>query len=74
MENARKMGLSTMGQIVLPLEQRDITTSTASVTIGTETLNILQPLRNNLIFEKSGARFHTNLRSNIQVPDYSGTS
>jgi hypothetical protein len=52
MENARKMGLSTMGQIVLPLEQRDITTSTASATIGTETLNILQPLRNNLIFEK----------------------
>jgi hypothetical protein len=28
MENARKMGLSTMGQIVLPLEQRDITSIT----------------------------------------------
>jgi hypothetical protein len=69
------MGLSTMGQIVLPLQQRDIIdTSTASATIGTEVLNILEPIRNNLIFEKLGARFHTGLRSNIQVPDYSGTS
>jgi hypothetical protein len=75
MENARNMGITTGGQIVLPLQQRNvIDTSTASATIGTEVLNILEPLRNNLIFEKLGARFHTGLRSQIQVPDYSDTS
>ena len=74
----RKAGLSYSGQIVLPVEER----STVQATIATagqeavaeDKLNILEPLRANLVMVKAGANYMTGLVGNVSIPAYSGSN
>jgi HK97 family phage major capsid protein len=42
--------------------------------IATDKLNILEPLRANLVLTNAGANYLSNLRGNVSIPTYSGTS
>lgn len=74
----RKSGLSFNGQIQLPVEERaDIqaTVATAGLeAIATDKLNILEPLRANLVMAQAGATFMTGLVGNVSIPMYDGTT
>jgi HK97 family phage major capsid protein len=73
----RKAGLSYSGQIQLPVEERSIVagveTAGAEV-VATDKLNILEPLRANLVMNAAGATFMTGLVGNISIPTYSGST
>jgi HK97 family phage major capsid protein len=74
---ANESGLSYSGQITLPMfEQRDVTAQTGLgiEAIETDVLQILDPLRNNLVLSKAGATIMTGLRGNVQIPIYAGTT
>lgn len=74
----RKSGLSFNGQIQLPIEERaDIQATVAGAgleAVATDKLNILEPLRANLVMAQAGATFMTNLVGNVSIPMYSGTT
>ena len=74
----RKAGLSYSGQIVLPVEERSTvqaTVATAGQEIVAENkLNILEPLRANLVMVEAGANYMTGLVGNVSIPAYSGTN
>lgn len=72
----RNAGVSYSGKIVLPVEERGVqVASTLGIeAVGVDVLNVLDPLRNNLVLGKLGATIMTGLQGNIQVPTYSGTS
>lgn len=74
----RKSGLSYSGQIQLPIEERaeiqaTVTTAGEEV-VETEKLNILEPLKNKLVFTQLGANYLTGLVGNISIPSYSGST
>lgn len=74
----RKAGLSFNGQIQLPVEERadvQATVATAGMeAVATDKLNILEPLRANLVMAQAGATFMTGLVGNVAIPMYDGTT
>lgn len=74
----RKSGLSYNGQIQLPIEERadvQATVATAGLeAVATDKLNILEPLRANLVMAQAGATLMTGLVGNISIPMYDGTT
>ena len=74
----RKSGLSFNGQIQLPVEERadvQATVATAGMeAVAEDKLNILEPLRANLVMAQAGATFMTGLVGNISIPKYSGST
>lgn len=74
----RKAGQNYSGQIVLPVEERaDIQATVATAgqeNVAEDKLNILEPLRNNLVLTQAGATYLTGLTGNVSIPAYSGSS
>ena len=73
----RKAGLSYSGQIVLPVEERDIQASVATngqEVVAEDKLNILEPLRANLVLVDAGANYMTGLVGNVSIPVYNGSN
>lgn len=74
----RKSGLPFNGQIQLPVEERadvQATVATAGMeAVAEDKLNILEPLRANLVMAQAGATFMTGLVGNISIPKYSGST
>lgn len=74
----RKTGLSFNGQIQLPVEERadvQATVATAGMeAVATDKLNILEPLRANLVMAQAGATFMTGLVGNVAIPMYDGST
>lgn len=74
----RKSGLSFNGQIQLPVEERadvQATVATAGMeAVATDKLNILEPLRANLVMAQAGATLMTGLVGNVAIPMYDGTT
>lgn len=78
-EEMRKSGLSYSGQIQLPFETRaDVAQATVTGAgeeiVATEKLNILEPLKNRLVFTELGANYMTGLVGNISIPTYTGST
>lgn len=74
----RKSGLSYTGQIQIPVEMRsDVVAGVATAgkeAVATDKLNILEPLRANLVMAQAGANVMTGLVGNISIPLYDGTT
>lgn len=74
----RKSGLSFNGQIQLPVEERadvQATVATAGMeAVAEDKLNIMEPLRANLVMAQAGATFMTGLVGNVSIPKYSGST
>lgn len=74
----RKAGLSYSGQIQLPVEERaDVQATVATAgqeAVATDKLNILEPLRANLVLTGAGANYMTGLVGNVSIPVYSGSN
>lgn len=75
----RKAGLSYSGQIVLPVEESRSDVQATVVGAGKEAvaedkLNILEPLRANLVMVEAGANYMTGLVGNVSIPAYSGSN
>ena len=74
----RKAGQSFSGQIVLPIEERgDIqatVTANGQEVVAEDKLNILEPLRANLVMPKAGATYMSGLVGNVSIPVYSGSN
>lgn len=74
----RKSGLSYSGQIQLPIEERadvQATVATAGLeAVATDKLNILEPLRANLVMAQAGATIMSGLVGNVSIPMYDGTT
>ena len=74
----RKAGQNYSGQIVLPVEERaDIQATVATAgqeNVAEDKLNILEPLRNNLVLTQAGATYLTGLTGNVSIPAYSGSN
>ena len=76
-EEMRKAGLSYSGQILLPIEARDIQATVATngkEAVAEDKLNILEPLRANLVMVQAGANYMTGLVGNVSIPVYSGSN
>ena len=76
-EEMRKAGLSYSGQILLPIENRDIQATVATngkEAVAEDKLNILEPLRANLVMVQAGANYMTGLVGNVSIPVYSGSN
>lgn len=77
-EEMRNSGLSYSGQIQLPIEERAAVQATVTTAgeevVETEKLNILEPLKNKLVFTELGANYLTGLVGNISIPSYSGST
>lgn len=84
-----KSGLAVNGQIVLPVvESRDgeldaegnpngvyATIATAGKeNVATDKLDILEPLRANMVLSKAGATYLTGLVGDVSIPTYSGSN
>lgn len=84
-----KSGLAVNGQIVLPVTENRAgeidaegnpngvyaQTATAGLeNIATEKLDILEPLRANMVLSKAGATYLTGLVGNVSIPAYSGSN
>ena len=78
MAEMSKSGLSFNGQIQLPVEERgdvQATVATAGMeAVATDKLNILEPLRANLVIAQAGANIMTGLVGNVSIPFYSGST
>ena len=74
----RKAGLSYSGQIVLPVEERSTVQATVATAgqeiVAEDKINILEPLRANLVMVKAGANYMTGLVGNVSIPAYSGSN
>lgn len=74
----RKAGQNYSGQIVLPIEQRAAITSTVATAgqevIAEDKLDILEPLRANLVMVQAGATYLSGLTGNVSIPAYSGSN
>lgn len=75
----RKAGLSYSGQIVLPVveERADVQATVATAgkeIVAEDKLNILEPLRANLVLSAAGANYMTGLVGNVSIPVYSGSN
>lgn len=84
-EEMRKSGLAIAGSIQLPvMENADeevrangvlAQTATAGAeNIATEKLDILEPLRANMVMSQAGATYLTGLVGNISIPAYTGSN
>ena len=84
-EEMRKSGLAIAGSIQLPvMENADeevrangvlAQTATAGMeNIATEKLDILEPLRANMVMSQAGATYLTGLVGNISIPAYTGSN
>lgn len=84
-QEMRKSGLAVAGSIQLPvLENVDeevrangvlAQTATAGMeNIATEKLDILEPLRANMVMSQAGATYLTGLVGNISIPAYTGSN
>jgi HK97 family phage major capsid protein len=71
---SRHAGVSSQGEIVLPVEYRaDILAGTdtqGSEVVATDKLGILAPLRENLVMAKAGAEIITGLVGDVSIPVY----
>ena len=81
----RKSGLAIAGSIQLPVMETEneemrangvlAQTATAGAeNIATEKLDILEPLRANMVMSQAGATYLTGLVGNISIPAYSGSN
>ncbi len=76
----RKAGQNYSGQIVLPVEKRDVTAIQATVetsgqeVVAEDKLDILEPLRANLVLTEAGATYMTGLIGDISIPTYTGSN
>ena len=73
----RKAGQSYSGQIVLPIENRDIQATVEGAgqeNVAEDKLGILEPLRANLVLVNAGASYMTGLVGNVSIPVYSGSN
>ena len=74
----RKAGQSYSGQIVLPIEERGNIQATVATNgqevVAEDKLNILEPLRANLVMAQAGATYMNGLVGNVSIPVYSGSN
>lgn len=74
----RKAGQSYSGQIVLPVEERGNIQATVATNgqevVAEDKLNILEPLRANLVMAQAGATYMSGLVGNVSIPVYSGSN
>lgn len=84
-EEMRKSGLAIAGSIQLPVMETEneemrangVLAQTAGAgmeNIATEKLDILEPLRANMVMSQAGATYLTGLVGNISIPAYSGSN
>ena len=84
-EEMRKSGLAIAGSIQLPVLETEneemrangVLAQTAGAgmeNIATEKLDILEPLRANMVMSQAGATYLTGLVGNISIPAYSGSN
>lgn len=77
-ESLQKSGIIPKSgtSLLIPVESRaDITASgTGSDVIETDSMNIVEPLRDRLVLAEAGATMLTGLVSDIDVPTYSGST
>lgn len=77
MHNSANLGANERG-VYIPMESRAILQATSSTHgqegVATDLFNILDPIREQLVVAKAGATVLTGLTSNIDLPDYSGTT
>lgn len=64
--------------VYIPIETRDTLQATVETQgkegVATDLLNILDPIRDNLVVAKAGATILSNLVGNLEIPTYSGTT
>ena len=69
MQEMRKAGLNTIGQIYLPTEKRAVSVATEGVdVVATDLYDIIEPLRAKNVLLNAGAKFYTGLSNNVQLP------
>ena len=77
-EEMRKAGQSYSGSIVLPVEERSSIQATLEgagiENVSEDKLNILEPLRANMVLAQAGANFMTGLVGDVSIPVYSGNT
>ena len=84
-EEMRKSGLAVAGSIQLPVletENEEMrangvlaqTAGAGAENIATEKLDILEPLRANMVMSQAGATYLTGLVGNISIPAYTGSN
>lgn len=79
---AKKNGFNVTKGLVLPLTMQNESRSVVVAglanqgkeNIATDVLDLLEPLRANLVLAKSGATVMTGLVGNVQIPRYSGSN
>lgn len=71
------LGVSAKG-VYIPVEMRGELQATVAKQgkegVATDLLNILDPIRDNLVVAKAGATILTGLVGNLEIPNYSGTT
>jgi HK97 family phage major capsid protein len=68
-EEARKAGIATQGQIVLPESRAAVTVATEGVdVVATDLFDILMPLRAKNVLIQAGAKFMGGLVGDVQIP------
>lgn len=68
-EEARKAGIATQGQIVLPESRAAVTVATEGVdVVATDLFDILTPLRSKNVLIQAGAKFMGGLVGDVQFP------
>lgn len=73
----RKAGQNYSGQIVLPVEKREIQATVATSgqeVVAEDKLDILEPLRANLVLTDAGATYMTGLVGDVSIPTYTGST
>lgn len=84
-QEMRKSGLAVAGSIQLPVMETENeemrangvlaqTAGAGAENIATEKLDILEPLRANMVMSQAGATYLTGLVGNISIPAYSGSN
>lgn len=82
-----KAGFAANGNITIPVEHREdpvVSTKTNGIlatvatqgkeNVATDKLNILEPLRANMVLAKAGATYMTGLVGDVSIPVYSGSN
>ena len=79
-DESKRSGVQTSGDIVLPLEYRAAGDTIVAGTqyagqevVAEQKLNILAPLRNQMVLVNAGANMLTGLVGDVSIPTYSGT-
>lgn len=75
MQEMRKAGLNTIGQIYLPTEKRAVSVASEGVdVVATDLYDIIEPLRAKNVLLNAGAKFYTGLSNNVQLPVMTGAN